>query len=479
MVLHIVTVMTQQSKKGSTMQAFAQLALKLTSGDKEDIRGMRIADGRHIFSVYDIMWNTGAYESRDAVTGAWTRLLQSAVGGDLEKLFTKEQFPGARQRKTPCMDLVGIQRLFAVLDGKIGEEYRKLAVASLTRILGGDLSLVREIQSNAASSAAINVLAREAVGSKRVREQQDGQALQEVQQTMEQVMEVSNAFGANLAQQKSDVADTYDLYVKMAKLQQDMASSQCSVETARQTTFAMELKTAEGKAAIAAEQKERELVHLGKLGAIEAEQKRMLSAIEAEEKRKHSAIEAEHMWKQSAVEAEHMRKQSAIEAEEKRKQSAIDAEHMRKQSAIEAEEKLKQSAIEAEHKRKQSEMDAEQKRKQNEEELRFLQRKQELLSAQHSGPKKMVQSKLDFSGKNKEDMKTYSELFVEVAKGTAPPETFGPTARHVAELYEQTFKTQPVKMGRHHMYHKDHFDIIKKWTLEFELLLQFLQQKAC
>ena len=392
--------MAQQSKKGSTMQAFAQLALKLTSGDKTDIRGRKMADGRSFFSVYDIMWNTGAYKTYDAVKSSWTRLLQSEFGKEVGRLTTDFKFPGQGQRDTPCMDFVGIQRLFAILDGKIGEEYRKLAVTSLTRILGGDLSLVREIQSNAASSAAVNVLAREAVGSKRSRE--SGQVLQEVHHTMEQVMEVSNAFGANLAQQKSDVADTYDLYVKMAKLQQDMASSQCSVETARQTTFAMELKTAEGKAAIAAEQKERELVHLGKLGAIEAEQKRILS-----------------------------------------------------------------------------EMEAEQKQKQNEEELCFLQRKQELLVAPpEAKPKKMVQTKLDFFGKKKEDMKTYSELFVEVAKGTAPPETFGPTAKHVAELYEQTFKTQPVKLGRHHMYHKDHFDIIKKWTLEFELLLQFLQQKA-
>ena len=409
----------------STTQAFAQLALKLTSGDKTDIRGRKMADGRSFFSVYDIMWNTGAYKTYDAVKSSWTRLLQSEFGKEVGRLTTDFKFPGQGQRDTPCMDFVGIQRLFSILDGKIGEEYRKLAVASLTRILGGDLSLVREIRSNAASSAAVNVLAREAVGSKRVRE--SGQALQ---QTMEQVLEVSNTFGANLAQQKSDVADTYDLYVKMAKLQQEMASSQCSVETARQTTFAMELKTAEGKAAIAAEQKERELVHLGKLGAIEAEQKRKHSEIEAEQKRKHSEIEAE--------------------------------------------QKRKHSEIEAEQKRILSEIEAEQKRKQNEEELCFLQRKQELMQA-----KKMVQTKLDFFGKNKEDMKTYSELFVEVAKGTAPPETFGPTARHVAELYEQTFKTQPVKLGRHHMYHKDHFDIIKKWTLEFELLLQYLQQKAC
>ena len=68
------------AKKGCTSQAFAQFALKLTSGDKEDICCMKMADGRHIFSVYDIMWNTGAYKTYDAVTGAWTYLLRSKQG---------------------------------------------------------------------------------------------------------------------------------------------------------------------------------------------------------------------------------------------------------------------------------------------------------------------------------------------------------------------------------------------------------------
>ena len=155
--------MAQQSKKGSTTQAFAQLALKLTSGDKTDIRGMKMADGRSFFSVYDIMWNTGAYSTEAAASGAWYRLLQSEFGLEVSRLTINLKFPGRGQRDTPCMDFIGLQRLFAVLDGKIGEEYRKIAVASLTRILAGDLSLVREIQSNAASSAPINKMAREAV----------------------------------------------------------------------------------------------------------------------------------------------------------------------------------------------------------------------------------------------------------------------------------------------------------------------------
>ena len=101
------------AKKGSTTQAFAQLALKLTSGDKEDIRGMKMADGRHMFSVYDIMWNTGAYESRDAVTGAWTRLMQSKQGKQICASFSSvsqlQTTTLLRIRLGPCTLLVVVR----------------------------------------------------------------------------------------------------------------------------------------------------------------------------------------------------------------------------------------------------------------------------------------------------------------------------------------------------------------------------------
>ena len=67
----------------STTQAFAQLALKLTSGDKTDIRGRKMADGRSFFSVYDIMWNTGAYNTYDAAKKAWSLLLLSDFGEEV------------------------------------------------------------------------------------------------------------------------------------------------------------------------------------------------------------------------------------------------------------------------------------------------------------------------------------------------------------------------------------------------------------
>ena len=148
MVLHIVTVMTQQSKKGSTMQAFAQLALKLTSGDKEDIRGMKIADGRHIFSVYDIMWNTGAYETRDAVTGAWTHLLQSRQGKEFSEKYVKIQFAGARQRRTPCLEVGSLLKLLSITRIKHKEAFRIEMEQVLERYLDGDTSMCIEIQEN-------------------------------------------------------------------------------------------------------------------------------------------------------------------------------------------------------------------------------------------------------------------------------------------------------------------------------------------
>ena len=36
-------------------KAITQLALRLTSGDKDPIRGMTVPDGRQMFSVYDAM----------------------------------------------------------------------------------------------------------------------------------------------------------------------------------------------------------------------------------------------------------------------------------------------------------------------------------------------------------------------------------------------------------------------------------------
>ena len=157
----MTTVVTRTST--SATQAVMQLAIRLTSGDQDPIRGMKLADGRSVYSVYDAMWNTGAYKTRDAVTGAWTTLLRSEYGNEVRSLTTDLQFPGRGQRKTPCMDLRGLQRLIIILGGKIGAEYRGLAVQTLTRLVAGDMSLADEVIENAASDAPIQVAMRDAL----------------------------------------------------------------------------------------------------------------------------------------------------------------------------------------------------------------------------------------------------------------------------------------------------------------------------
>ena len=144
-------------------QAVTELAIRLTSGDKDPIRGMKAPDGRSVFSVYDAMWNTGAYATRDAVTSAWTTLLHTDFGEAVRASVTVCKFPGARQRDTPCMDIRGLQRLIICLGGKIGAEYRRLAETTLTRLVAGDESMIPEIEANAASDAPIQTLAREAL----------------------------------------------------------------------------------------------------------------------------------------------------------------------------------------------------------------------------------------------------------------------------------------------------------------------------
>ena len=147
-------------------QAITQLAIRLTSGDKDPIRGTTTADGRTFFSVYDAMWNTGAYATKSTVTKAFSRMIAegSDVKEEVASICRYRKFPGPGQRDTPCMDIRGLQRLIALLGGKIGAEYCRLAETTLTRLIAGDESMIPEIEANAASDGPIQTLARESLG---------------------------------------------------------------------------------------------------------------------------------------------------------------------------------------------------------------------------------------------------------------------------------------------------------------------------
>ena len=58
----------------TTVTAMAQFVLRLTSGTTP-IRGMVIPVKGHQFSVYDFMYNTGAYSTKNAVKVAFCRMI--------------------------------------------------------------------------------------------------------------------------------------------------------------------------------------------------------------------------------------------------------------------------------------------------------------------------------------------------------------------------------------------------------------------
>ena len=307
-VLHKATVMAQQSKKGSTTQAFAQLALKLTSGDKTDIRGMKMADGRSFFSVYDIMWNTGAYSTEAAASGAWYRLLQSEFGLEVSRLTINLKFPGRGQRDTPCMDFIGLQRLFAVLDGKIGEEYRKIAVASLTRILAGDLSLVREIQSNAASSAPINKMAREAV---------------DMEQHVSKYTKILDGFEERLAV----VAKNFEgITEKSLQAQKDKQAHELQM-----AQLALKQQQDEGKNKVVV--LDKQLLVLNKQSEVEERK------LEAEERKAKLQLEADERKAKLQLEAEERKAKLQLEAEERKAKLQLEAEELKAKQLREADER--------------------------------------------------------------------------------------------------------------------------------------------
>ena len=65
--------------------------------------------------------------------------------------------------KTPCADVRCLQLLLTVLDGKVATEYRRILNDLFLRYMAGDLSMISELEDNAASDAPANVLARDAL----------------------------------------------------------------------------------------------------------------------------------------------------------------------------------------------------------------------------------------------------------------------------------------------------------------------------
>ena len=139
-------------------------------------------------------------------------------------------------------------QLVMALGGE-GAKIMKIQFANiLTRYFAGDTTMHAEIEANAASSAPINALARQALGSKRPRSPSG--ELEDVRQALHEVVEVSQALGTTMAQQKADAVFMLDVFEKMLEVQKKASEAQYVTEKAKQETFAIEMKTAEGKAQV-------------------------------------------------------------------------------------------------------------------------------------------------------------------------------------------------------------------------------------
>jgi len=130
------------------------------------LRGSVTPTGTQVFSVYDFI--NLAY-GKD-LKNAYARVTLSNLVSDgskhqdeVVKNLYYLKFPGNGQRETPAMTIRGLQRLLMILPGKIGEEFRKLAEGTFTRVMAGDTSVVEEIHANAASDAPIHQAYRQAL----------------------------------------------------------------------------------------------------------------------------------------------------------------------------------------------------------------------------------------------------------------------------------------------------------------------------
>ena len=127
------------------------------TGGAENVR-FTIINGDTYMSIRDIIMVVCKKKPNDA-SDAWQDI-PNEKKKEVTEFLRDFQFPGQGQRVQPVITLKGALKLIMWLPGDMAKDYRSQACSILIRFLGGDLSLVEEIEANAASSAPLNVLAR-------------------------------------------------------------------------------------------------------------------------------------------------------------------------------------------------------------------------------------------------------------------------------------------------------------------------------
>jgi hypothetical protein len=125
------------------------------------IRGMRV-DGVNLFSVLDFLSYVCPERTSNNVKVMWHRL-ENEFSSDVVTKCNYLKFNGKGQRNTPCMTILGLQKLLLILGNKAAVEFHDRVLESFNRVLAGDRTLIREITANAARDGPVQQIARAAL----------------------------------------------------------------------------------------------------------------------------------------------------------------------------------------------------------------------------------------------------------------------------------------------------------------------------
>ena len=89
------------------------LILKIVDSDNSGIRGMRLEDGKEVFSVYDFIKKVCDYTDYSGACKLFSRLISddSQYKEEIMKSYQRLRFIGQRGPKTPCMTIRDLQQL--------------------------------------------------------------------------------------------------------------------------------------------------------------------------------------------------------------------------------------------------------------------------------------------------------------------------------------------------------------------------------
>ena len=150
------------------------------------IRGMRV-DGCELFSVHDFITYVCPGKNQNYSKTLWHRWISRKSQTDicksqnemLNEMFTIPEFymckfPWHAQKETPCMPILGLQKLLLILGSKAAVEFRDRVLECFNRVLAGDRTLIREIEANAARDGPVQQIARAALAEQATEERAGG-----------------------------------------------------------------------------------------------------------------------------------------------------------------------------------------------------------------------------------------------------------------------------------------------------------------